>query len=321
MTPTLLGKPLSRVGLGCARLTGWGDRKRSVQVIEMAIECGITHFDTAPSYGFGASEALLGSVIGADPRFTVATKVGIPRPAHGRALALARRFVKPIAQRLPSLKQTTMKVLAAQGASQPPLDPRTIQASFDDSRRALRRDWIDIYLLHEPSPASLLNPQVTEALERLVTTRSINAYGIGIQAQHMPQAAIGKVEQSLWLLPDETTTRQSPRLGIRHGLLRHYLPIIIRRLASLGHSSTLSERLGADVSDPVTLASIVVTAALALSPSEVMLVSSNDPTRLRTLITGIDWGSVQRPSAAYLQVARELFSLVLATHDSSAHHV
>ncbi|HZH80942.1 MAG TPA: aldo/keto reductase [Gemmatimonadales bacterium] len=60
--------------------SGWGaptpERER-LAAIERAIERGITFFDTAPTYGAGASESLLGRVLGPyRERVTIATKVG-----------------------------------------------------------------------------------------------------------------------------------------------------------------------------------------------------------------------------------------------------
>lgn len=60
--------------------TGWGPanarRERSAAVAR-ALERGITFFDTAPTYGDGGSEALLGEVLAADrERIALATKVG-----------------------------------------------------------------------------------------------------------------------------------------------------------------------------------------------------------------------------------------------------
>lgn len=61
------GRAISKLGLGCWPLggDGWG-RQRDVDseaVLRAAVECGITHFDTAQTYGRGHGEELIGKVL------------------------------------------------------------------------------------------------------------------------------------------------------------------------------------------------------------------------------------------------------------------
>ena len=80
MESTRLGRSdleVSRVGLGCNNFGRRLDRERTRQVVEAALDAGITFFDTAESYGDGDSERFLGAALGerrAD--VVVATKFG-----------------------------------------------------------------------------------------------------------------------------------------------------------------------------------------------------------------------------------------------------
>src|SRR5437867_10252531 len=69
--------------------TGWGAAAAEAErlaAIQRALELGVTFFDTAPTYGDGASEALLGQALKADrDRVAIATKVG-PRDDPRRSL-------------------------------------------------------------------------------------------------------------------------------------------------------------------------------------------------------------------------------------------
>jgi aryl-alcohol dehydrogenase-like predicted oxidoreductase len=71
-----------RLGFGAWAVggTGWGapgDARDRTAAVERAVECGITFFDTAPSYGDGASEVLLGRLLAPHrARVAIATKVG-----------------------------------------------------------------------------------------------------------------------------------------------------------------------------------------------------------------------------------------------------
>src|SRR6476620_5557592 len=81
----------SRVGLGTWSMGGfqWGgtDDDESVRTIHAALDLGITLIDTAPAYGFGHSEEVVGRAIaerGGRDRIVISTKVGLER--EGNAL-------------------------------------------------------------------------------------------------------------------------------------------------------------------------------------------------------------------------------------------
>ncbi|MFD4241163.1 aldo/keto reductase [Streptomyces sp. NPDC058525] len=86
-TITLAGRQVSRVGLGTMRLTGpgtWGDPAdvgAAAALLRDAVhEHGITHIDTADSYGPHTVEQLIRSVLHPYPdRLVIATKVGMLR--------------------------------------------------------------------------------------------------------------------------------------------------------------------------------------------------------------------------------------------------
>ena len=65
----VVGTPLtvSRVGLGTWAIGGWmwggTDDEESVKTIHAAVECGVNLIDTAPAYGFGRSEEIVGRAI------------------------------------------------------------------------------------------------------------------------------------------------------------------------------------------------------------------------------------------------------------------
>jgi aryl-alcohol dehydrogenase-like predicted oxidoreductase len=58
---------VSRVGLGTWAIGGWmwggTDEEKSVQTISAAVERGVNLIDTAPAYGFGRSEEIVGRAI------------------------------------------------------------------------------------------------------------------------------------------------------------------------------------------------------------------------------------------------------------------
>src|SRR5713101_14840 len=75
---------VSRIGLGTWAIGGWmwggSDETESIKTIHAAIARGITLIDTAPVYGFGRSEEIVGKALASDGmrnRSVIATKTGL----------------------------------------------------------------------------------------------------------------------------------------------------------------------------------------------------------------------------------------------------
>jgi aryl-alcohol dehydrogenase-like predicted oxidoreductase len=117
---------VSRVGLGTWAIGGWmwggTDEGKSVQTISAAVERGVNLIDTAPAYGFGRSEEIVGRAIAEGrlrSRVFIATKVGLEW-TNGKVFRNASRD--------------------------------RILCEATDSLRRLRTDYIDIYQVHWPDP-------------------------------------------------------------------------------------------------------------------------------------------------------------------------
>src|ERR1700756_2352558 len=116
----------SRIGLGTWAIGGWmwggSDDAESIRTIQAAIDRGITLIDTAPVYGFGRSEEIVGKALaegGRRARAVIATKV-----------AIDWKDEKPFRN-------------AGRGR---------ILKEVEDSLRRLRTDVIDLYQVHWPDP-------------------------------------------------------------------------------------------------------------------------------------------------------------------------
>src|SRR6202049_4198724 len=75
---------MPRVGLGTWAIGGWmwggTDERESIRTIHEALDLGINLIDTAPVYGFGRSEEIVGKALAQDgrrKRAVIATKVGL----------------------------------------------------------------------------------------------------------------------------------------------------------------------------------------------------------------------------------------------------
>ncbi len=114
------GPVLSVVGVGCNNFGSRIDEGQAAEVVRAALDAGITHFDTAESYGGGYSEVFLGKALG----------------ARRSEVAIATKF-----------------------APRPPEEPfrsgvlrRRILDGCDISLTRLGTDYIDLYYQHRPDP-------------------------------------------------------------------------------------------------------------------------------------------------------------------------
>lgn len=142
------GLRLSTVSMGGNRLGDPGTDPASwPPVVRRALELGVNFFDTSGSYNQGRSEAILGEVLSGHPDPTyVSTKVGVPIETNDFA---NREF-----------------------------SARVIYRDIDGQLRRLRRDTIDIYMLHSPSVAQLETQDWATAVDRLKSEGKIRFFGI-----------------------------------------------------------------------------------------------------------------------------------------------
>src|SRR6202789_3252151 len=103
------------LGFGCSAVLGRVGRKASLAALHAAYDAGITFFDTARSYGYGESEALLGEFLqGRRDSVLISTKFGIlPTPTTP-----LKQSLKPLARTLLRLAPLTRKALQQQLAAQ-----------------------------------------------------------------------------------------------------------------------------------------------------------------------------------------------------------
>lgn len=171
------GPELSVLGLGCAAMMGSASRRQSLAALAAAHDVGINFFDTARSYGYGASESLLGEFC--RPRraqVVLCTKFGIlPAPRNWK------HSLKPLARAAVSLfpglrgaaRAHTDELLTANQFSVP-----LLRASLDSSLRELQTDYVDILLMHAAPMSVLAQHDLFAELERLVSQGKIRMAGI-----------------------------------------------------------------------------------------------------------------------------------------------
>lgn len=224
---------IGRLGFGCARLFGGAELRHSARLIEAALAEGIRHFDTAPAYG--QSEDVLGSVLAGVPGVTVTTKVGIPRPpeATTSSSVLYRRAVRPLLARLPVVKSALLRAAAKRSTPEEqvrsPVHRRALSrdeilGSLEESLRRLRRQKVEVFLLHEPDQL-LIDDTVVDVLSSLQREGTIGAFGLALDRLAPETGTVGSVLQSRHHpRADGARTPVSDLEGVTrivHGVMRH----------------------------------------------------------------------------------------------------
>lgn len=172
---------MTELGFGCSALLGRASRRESLLALNTAFDGGITFFDTARSYGYGASEGLLGSFFqsgGSSRRDKVilATKFGILPVARNW-----KQLVKPVARAavrlVPSLREAAHRHAANQFNTNQ-FSVAALQSSFETSLRQLRTDYVDMLFLHDPPAGVLEQDDLFEALGRLLDEGKVRKLGV-----------------------------------------------------------------------------------------------------------------------------------------------
>jgi aryl-alcohol dehydrogenase-like predicted oxidoreductase len=144
------GLTTSRIGIGTWAMGGWmwggTDEAQSIATIQSAIDRGVTLIDTAPVYGFGRSEEIVGKALEGSLRqkVTIATKVGLAWK---------------------------------DGAVYRDSRPARIRKEIEDSLRRLRTDVIDLYQVHWPDFETPI-AETARTMEDLRREGKIRAIGV-----------------------------------------------------------------------------------------------------------------------------------------------
>jgi aryl-alcohol dehydrogenase-like predicted oxidoreductase len=196
-TRTIAGMQVSAIGLGCMSISsGYGvppPVEQGEQVVQAALDAGVTLFDTAALYGFGKNETLVGRVL----------------KAHRDEITLCSKGGMAAVQFPDGLK----RVINGR--------PEAIRLNCEDSLRRLQTDVIDLYYLHRWDKKVPIEDSVGE-MSRLVEAGKVRTLGLSevsagtLRRAHAvhPITAL-QTEYSLWTREPEIAVLQACReLGV-----------------------------------------------------------------------------------------------------------
>jgi aryl-alcohol dehydrogenase-like predicted oxidoreductase len=225
------GLLVSVVGLGCNNFGGRLDVDRTRDVVDAAIDAGITLLDTADAYGQGASEEFLGQVLrGRWDKVVLATKWGAQRADMGYGPAAGAKGGRAYVRR-----------------------------AVEESLRRLGTDHIDLYQLHTPDPATPIAETIA-AISELVAEGKVRYAGhsnfAGWQIAEAAHTAreIGGVPfvsaQNHWSLLERSVEQEVVPAALHYGLgVLPFFPLAnglltgkVRRATGIPESSRLAGR-------------------------------------------------------------------------------
>ena len=264
-TTILAGTTLrvSRLGLGTASLHHLLWRSERMQLLKTALDCGISHFDTARMYGEGLAERELGQFLaGGRQRVTIGTKFGLPAVSvieQFPAILYAHRAVGRIGSRVMHTWGKRKRCVTRAG----------VMESLEQSLRALRTDYLDIFFLHDPCEADGRMEDTVAYLERQKRGGRIRYLGLAGEASECLAFArwaggvfeVLQVRDSLENREADCLVVAEKRLQITYGYLR---------------AATRAAREVADIRE-------VIGKALERTEEGMILVSSKKASRLRAL--------------------------------------
>jgi len=164
------GLSVSAIGFGCWEMGnpeyGSSNDNEMIAAVHRAIDLGVTLFDTAPNYGFGGSEEVLGRALGARRKdIILVSKVGITWDPVTYTTKFDGRY-------------------------------STIKRINEESLRRLGTDYLDLVLMHWPDPETPIE-ETMRALEELRTSgkalhvgvSNFSAYELRVAQQFAPICA------------------------------------------------------------------------------------------------------------------------------------
>lgn len=156
---------VTHIIFGAWAIGGWmwggADRKDAIKAIRKSLDLGISSIDTAPVYGFGLSEEIVGEAI-KDVRSDVQilTKYGLvwDRKIGGFYFSTLSNDGKPVSIYKYAGKESVIH-------------------ECEQSLRRLNTDYIDLYQIHWPAPSTPI-AETMEAVGRLMKDGKIRAAGV-----------------------------------------------------------------------------------------------------------------------------------------------
>lgn len=219
------GIEASVVGLGAWAIGGWmwggQDDDHSIRAIQAAIDAGMNLIDTAPVYGFGRSETIVGKAIaGRRDKVVLATKCGLiwDREAGQLHFTADEHRINPESGHIRVYRYN---------------NPASIRAEVEASLKRLNTDHLDLLQTHWQEPTTPIADTMGEMM-RLKQQGKIRAIGVS-------NASIEQMDQ--YRAAGQLDTDQEKYSMLDRGLDQAVLPYLVRHHIALLAYSPLANGL------------------------------------------------------------------------------
>jgi aryl-alcohol dehydrogenase-like predicted oxidoreductase len=210
------GVHASVLGLGTFAIGGWfwggTDEKKSIEAIHASLDMGVTLIDTAPIYGFGLAEQIVGKALkGRRDKAILATKCGLRWDTD------KGEFDGYADEKGPSKTPARYEIHRYLG-------PESIRHEVEQSLRRLGTDVIDLYQTHwqESTTPIEVTMEALQALQREGKIRAIGVSNVNVE-QLRRYGAVASAQEKFNLLDRKLDTS---------GLVAH---CVDRRIAILSY--------------------------------------------------------------------------------------
>lgn len=264
------------LGLGCSRLgsVNGANGAEARALVHLALDQGVRFFDTSNIYGQGDSERILGDLLKQRDDCFVCSKAGKHLAIKMRAAAPLKSILRTVARRSDKTRQS---IKAARARPMPTRwDAAFLSRSLDASLRRLRRDHIDMFMLHSPPAEVVAQGDAVGALDQAREAGKIGILGVSVDDIETALAAINDPRVKALQIPLHPGDTSFDQLVIDASLKG--VAIIAREI--LGGAQAIAMQ-----SDPALYARQQIIAAVRRPGVSLPLIGS---TRAVTLVASIE---------------------------------
>ena len=230
---------IPKLGIGCHKIYGGFEKKRSYKIISAALDKNINYFDTAPRYG--DSEKLLGQILKGNHQVIISSKVGLSalnlslfkknKDFLKREFKLIMKNNFKFAENYLNAKlqqrfDSNLLIFERDFQSEIPevvLREEEIRASLYKSLKNLQRNYLDIFFLHEPEQYINIE-EIENIFIKLQNEGLIRLYGLGLHRYLTKADNFSDSFITLSMFKKEMLFEENyiSRYSIVHGLMGFY---------------------------------------------------------------------------------------------------
>jgi D-threo-aldose 1-dehydrogenase len=315
----------SALGFGCVAMTAYQTEQDALRILQVAYECGITHFDVARLYGQGLAEGILGKFVKHHrDSITITTKFGLNPPQtftqYKGLINIARQTLKKFTFLKSLLKKTQTNLVKSRAFS-------LIEAkqSLETSLRELNTDYIDLWLLHECLPEDASNPDLLDFLDQMIQAGKIIRYGVGTNYKNIQgvldlqpcRHQVIQFEQSILQQNIQTLKNIDDKLVVTHSVFKEVNPILDAGLKYPKLTKQYSDQIGLDLFHKQEIVGLLLAYAGYVNNNGIVLFSSTKP---ENIYRNVEMLEKRNYSEQTFEIFFDFLSKVLLFEDESQCH-